>query len=435
MSQDTMLKLALNIYNCPKVFALLLGSGISKSAGIPTGWDIVLDLINKVAAIKKEKPVPSPEEWYRNKYKEEPDYSKLLDKLTKTPAERMSLLRPYFEPHSEEIEQGIKLPTKAHKAIAVMVKNGLIRIIITTNFDRLLEQALQDEGIIPDVISSIDNLSGALPYIHSKCTIIKLHGDYLDTRIRNTSDELSNYPDELNKLLDRIFDEHGLIICGWSGTWDIALRNAILGTQSRRFGYYWLNTGSTTEEAEQIIHDRRAEKVFIKDADSFFDELLQKLTSLQEVMISDPLDAKLVEATVKRYLSDSTFNIMLHDIVTEETERVYEGLQKFDFPSNISKEQFSKRLQHHEQLSFKLIKMLIATSYYDKGENSYLLVRSLERLSNQPIQSGGAWLIELQKYPALLLYYALGIAAIAGNKINSLAYILLKPRIRTLSDC
>jgi hypothetical protein len=55
---------------------------------------------------------------------------------------------------------------------------------------------------------------------HSHCYVLKLHGDYKDARILNTDQELSAYPDGYNRLLDRIFDEHGLIICGWSGEWD-----------------------------------------------------------------------------------------------------------------------------------------------------------------------------------------------------------------------
>ena len=79
---------------------------------------------------------------------------------------------------------------------------------------------------------SKDALAGAEPLTHSRCYVLKLHGDYKDARILNTDQELSAYPESYNGLLDRIFDEHGLIICGWSGEWDHALRAAFL----RAFG-------------------------------------------------------------------------------------------------------------------------------------------------------------------------------------------------------
>ena len=66
-----------------------------------------------------------------------------------------------------------------------------------------------------------------VPLVHTQHCLIKLHGDYLDPRIRNTPSELSEYPDGVNELLDRIFDEYGLIVCGWSADWDGALRDAM----------------------------------------------------------------------------------------------------------------------------------------------------------------------------------------------------------------
>ena len=35
--------MAFNLHNSPGVYALLLGSGISRDAGVPTGWEIVKD--------------------------------------------------------------------------------------------------------------------------------------------------------------------------------------------------------------------------------------------------------------------------------------------------------------------------------------------------------------------------------------------------------
>ncbi len=41
------------------------------------------------------------------------------------------------------------MPTAGHKAIAQMVAKGYFRVIITTKFDRLMEQALDAEGVSP----------------------------------------------------------------------------------------------------------------------------------------------------------------------------------------------------------------------------------------------------------------------------------------------
>ncbi|MBK5247637.1 MAG: hypothetical protein JJE49_10275, partial [Peptostreptococcaceae bacterium] len=122
-----------------------------------------------------------PEEWFINKYGEDPDYSTILSKLVSTPSERINLLRPYFEPNEQEREEGLKQPTQAHKSIAKLIKAGYIKVVITTNFDRLLETALQEEGIEPVVIRHADDIDGAIPLVHNNLIIINM-GYPINTR-------------------------------------------------------------------------------------------------------------------------------------------------------------------------------------------------------------------------------------------------------------
>src|SRR4051812_46525618 len=135
---DPLVQLAFNVQSNPGVFAVLLGSGISRSSGIPTGWEVVLDLVRKLAAAEGENCEPDPEAWYLARYGRAPGYAELLDQAAPTPALRQQLLRGYFEPTEEEYAEGRKMPTKAHQAIARLMQQGLIRVAITTNFDRLL---------------------------------------------------------------------------------------------------------------------------------------------------------------------------------------------------------------------------------------------------------------------------------------------------------
>src|SRR6185369_300884 len=114
--------------------------------------------------------------WYQEKFNKQPEYSEVLAAIAKTPAERQQLLRSYWEPTAEERDEGVKLPTAAHRAIASLVAQGFVKVIITTNFDRLIETALADVGIIPTVLSTPDQVKGALPLIHTQCCVIKIHG-------------------------------------------------------------------------------------------------------------------------------------------------------------------------------------------------------------------------------------------------------------------
>jgi hypothetical protein len=47
---DPMVSLATSVHASPGVYALLLGSGVSTGAGVLTGWEVVKDLVRKVAA-------------------------------------------------------------------------------------------------------------------------------------------------------------------------------------------------------------------------------------------------------------------------------------------------------------------------------------------------------------------------------------------------
>ena len=88
--------LALSLHHSPGVHAILVGSGLSRSAGIPTGWEITLDLIRRLAALDGVTEHDDWAKWYRDKYSEEPSYSEILAALASTAAERRAILQSYI---------------------------------------------------------------------------------------------------------------------------------------------------------------------------------------------------------------------------------------------------------------------------------------------------------------------------------------------------
>jgi hypothetical protein len=48
---EPIVRIALSVHSNKGAYAVLLGSGVSASAGIPTGWQIDADLISKVAQL------------------------------------------------------------------------------------------------------------------------------------------------------------------------------------------------------------------------------------------------------------------------------------------------------------------------------------------------------------------------------------------------
>jgi hypothetical protein len=95
-----------------------------------------------------------------------------------------------------------------------------VKVIVTTNFDKLMEGALEAEGVNSVVVSTPDAAEGAPPVQHVDCTLVKVHGDYLDARIKNTPAGLASYDPRMDALLDKIFSDNGLIVCGWSAEYE-----------------------------------------------------------------------------------------------------------------------------------------------------------------------------------------------------------------------
>ena len=425
---DPVHSLAFSIQANPGVYAVLVGSGVSRAAKIPTGWDITLDLIRKLAQLCDETCDPDPALWYRSKFEKEADYSGLLDELAKTPAERQQLLRGYWEPNDRERDEGEKQPTAAHRAIAALAAKGFIRVILTTNFDRLVETALTDEGVVPTVLSSPDQVQGALPLIHTQCCVFKVHGDYLDIRIRNTPTELDRYPPEFDQLLDRIFDEFGLIVCGWSAEWDGALRNAIYRATSRRFTTYWAARSEPGDEAKRLIDHRGAQLVTIEDADTFFQAVQQSVESIEEFSRPHPLSTEAAVASLKRYISEPKYRIQLSDLVDKTVDRVVEATSGEAFAvqggPDPTSESATARVRRYEAACSTLLAMATVGGSWAEAEHYQVWQRALERLGSETSSSGTRFWLRMQRYPSTLLLYALGLGAVENNRLQFLNHML-----------
>lgn len=411
---DSQTSLAFTVQENPGVFAVLLGSGVSRAAGIPTGWEITLDLIRRVAMAQQVPERSDWSNWYSDETGEEPDYSHLLDKLAATPEERRSILHGYIEPTEEDRAASLKQPTAAHRSIADLIRRGYIRVVITTNFDRLLETALRDLGVEPIVVSTVDDIAGAVPLIHSRCTIIKVHGDYLDTRIRNTPAELDTYPPEFDALIDRVIDEHGLIICGWSADWDGALRRAILRSPNRRFTTFWTSRSDIKGKAEEIVRKRGAKEIRVPDADALFSKLAEQVVSLEKLKKPNPLSADLAVSTAKRYAARAEHRIELHDLITNELELLATRTREPAFAQHEqpTDDLIRERAHAYEAASERLIRILAVASRWSPNREAVCLTALREISARISHYNSGfvAW-IAMQQYPTLLAFYAMGLAA------------------------
>jgi SIR2-like domain len=426
---DSCTSLAFSLYENKGVYALLLGSGMSRSAQIPTGWEITLSLIERIAALQGVTGEPDWAAWYKRRFGTDANYSVLLDALSSTANERRSILHDFIEPTPEDIVAKRKTPTKAHRAVAKLVQEGFIRVIVTTNFDRLIENAIRDLGIEPTVVKSVDDLRGAVPLVHSKCFILKVHGDYLDTRILNTEAELDHYSSEIDALLDRIFDEYGLIICGWSAEWDMSLRAAIARAPSRRFPVYWASRGEPSPMANDLIAHRAGKVIPVADADSFFADIERMVLVQAELQRPNPRSTQLLVASAKKYLSKPEYRINLEELVGGEVREFTELTRSrplklqgawpgVNFPPTIAA--YEARTEPLSRV-FGILGRWGERSEFEKALNI------IGAFAQPKLLDGETKALALREYPAVLLAYALGLGALSAGKYPEVYRIFAIP--------
>jgi hypothetical protein len=412
--------LAMSAQAQPGLYAVLLGAGVSTGAGVPTGWDIVRDLVRKVAELKDpDNPdlarlaLDDPEQWWITNGEGDLGYSALLAALAPTASGRQALLAHYFEPEGGEPQE----PSRAHRAIAELVKMGTVRVIVTTNFDRLMETALAEVGIAPRVISTLDQVAGMTPMQHATATVIKIHGDYLDAETLNTPEELATYPSGWRDLLNRVFSEYGLIISGWSAEWDKALRDAIDGS-TRRYPLYWDRRSSGGPLAKSLLANRGGIVIPATSADELFEQLLENLRTLDR-LAEPPLTAALAVGRLKRYLPDPVKRIELHDLLIDVTDEVAAWVveQDVSYNAGVNGRAYQDRFDQSFRATEKLLRLVIAGTWFDpQGIHDQLWIDVLQRLVDAGASSQTTSMSDTRLWPALLLFTAAGVVASARGR-------------------
>lgn len=419
---DPRVSLAAALESQPGVYAMLVGSGVSTGAGVPTGWGVVDSLVRRVAVASGEtlESTFDPVSWWSENGDGEPlGYSSILERLGPTRAARRALLAGFFEPTDEDRENELKVPSAAHKAIAKLVRTGRIRVIVTTNFDRLLERAIEAEGASVQVVSTESAVAGMEPLQHMQCTVVKLHGDYTSLDQRNTVDELSAYPKNTKALLARIFDEYGLIVSGWSGEWDPALVGALEASANRRYPLFWVAKSTPGDAAKRILSRSGAILIEGQTADEFFPDLLDRVDAL-ESMTDSPDSTNMALARLKRALPDPTRYIELRDLFEAElgklstfaTELVGSGK-----PADWEAVQVG--LASLRDRSATLIRLYATGVYLDRDrQHTDLWVHVLHRaMAIRKSDTINAWWSRYLHYPSLLLMRAATEAALmAGHE-------------------
>jgi len=169
-------------------YVLVLGAGASLASGCSSGRELIEGVVAQLSS--KDLAALSWDERLAEFYS-------LLDNLSVT--ERYLILKGHLEG---------KRPSVGYRCLAELVKEGYFDIIISTNLDVFVEDALSDAGLRAEDFAVLingkdteDQIRQALEYREPRVKIIKLHGDLPTRTFAFTPEEIFEFGEKLEGLL------------------------------------------------------------------------------------------------------------------------------------------------------------------------------------------------------------------------------------------
>ena len=214
-----------------------------------------------------------------------------------------------------------------------------------------------------------------------------------------------------------------------------ALRAALERAPSRRYTTYWTTRRPPSAVAEGLIAHRRAEEIEIGDADTFFEKVKEDVTAIEEFSKPHALSVDVSVTKLKRYMAEPRYRIQLSDLIDQTVQEVVEATSGDAFTPTgpeLTSESIRRRVRAYDDACSKLTSMAVVAGRWAETEQWPVWHRALERLSATRKITGVAqryvWR-DLQRYPATLLLYALGLGAVEANRLEFLNS-LITARVR-----
>lgn len=235
-------------------FMWLLGAGSSVAAGVASAGQMIDEFKQIIYATAHDVPLAAlnlAEPGVRDKLQRffdqtpgypslgDPDeYAQLFEAAWSAPADRRAFI-------DAKVRQG--RPVFGNIGLAVLCALGQAKIVWTTNFDRVHEQACSTvlEPPAQLTVAALDTADIAVQALQQDRfpLYVKLHGDYQSERLKNTAEELRDQDERNRTALVQAGARYGLIVAGYSGRDESlleALREVLRSTPSPfPAGLYW----------------------------------------------------------------------------------------------------------------------------------------------------------------------------------------------------
>lgn len=271
-----------------------LGAGASRSANLPTASDLTWDLKKRAYCTAENQPYDSYDlnsgavKKLIQSYMESKGYPELW-----SPEEYSFyfelLFKNDYQKQQRYIESALKSErvslTVGHRILASLVRMNMIKVLFTTNFDDVVEQAFAKVNGRNLSVFNIEGSYAALDALNSEAfpIYVKLHGDFKYRSIKNLSEDLLVNDSELKRCFLSSASRFGMIVSGYSGRDSNVMgmmRDALNSVNPFPKGIYWavINANNAEATAIDFIQEARSKgiKAYFVEAGTY-DEFLSKI--------------------------------------------------------------------------------------------------------------------------------------------------------------
>jgi tetratricopeptide (TPR) repeat protein len=258
-------------------YAWLLGAGASRSSGAALASEILRDVKRQLYEIAHGTPASDDDEierWLQRRGRlQDPDtaYGDALECLLPRPQQRRGFLYKYLESAT---------PSSGYLGLAELARRRLWRLGLTTNFDDLVRQAMEqgDQRIRLREVAH-DVAAADIEWPPEQPTLLKLHGDFLFDSIRNTTAELAGLASNQSERLRRAASDGGLVVVGYRGA-DASVMSVLEALSDVPLGLYWLHLPGEAlhPRVEQLLANEWAFVVQTESFDEFVALVVERAT-------------------------------------------------------------------------------------------------------------------------------------------------------------
>ncbi len=238
-----------------KRFAFFIGAGGSVSSKIPAAGSLVRDhWVPRLRDLRAPHRQDLPE-WARealagsNGHVYDPD----------NPAASYGAVIQELFLHQEERQREIErlcegcFPAFGYAVLAglMAMDGGRFNIVLTTNFDDLVADALYLFTAARPLVIHHESLANFIRPTRTRPLVVKLHGDHRLSP-QNTSEETARLKEEIEKQIRTLLHDRGLVFLGYGGN-DQGIKEMLEGLppEALPLGVYWLSR----REPECVLRD------------------------------------------------------------------------------------------------------------------------------------------------------------------------------------